>query len=373
MPRIAFTAICPLPLLAPPPHTLVQRRYSTMSLLKGRNVVVTGATRGIGRGIAIALGEQGANVYITGRTKGPGPGSLEELTERIREVGGNCDYFVVDHSDDKQIEDLFAQLTTRLAANGSKLDFFVNNAYSAVHFITDSAEVPFWKKNVKNPSVPDPNSNPGDYWDCINGVGLRNNFICSTRAIRMMEPHGSGMIINITSWGGMVSLFDPVYSTGKQAMDRMSAELALAAPEGVKSIAFCPGFVTTDAMLEIATKLEAEAQRQGQDQQPEILPLWNAESPRFVGKVLAALLSEKGEPLWDKMNGKVVIAAEVADVLDVNEDDGFRPLSFRSVRYFLMSQTGFLIHSPLRRLVPRTLKASWPAVWWAVGATKYWN
>lgn len=343
-----------------------------MSLLKGRNVVVTGATRGVGRGLAIGLGEQGANVYITGRTEGPGPGSLKEVAERIKEVGGNCDYFVVDHADDKQVERLFKQLEGRLDANGSKLDFFVNNAYSAVGFVMNSADIPFWKKNAKNPSVPDPDSEPGEYWDCINGVGLRNNFICSTRAIRMMESQRSGMIINITSWGGMLSIFDPVYGIGKQAIDRMSVELASAAPEGIKSIAFCPGFVSTDDLLDAAKSAE-DAKREGRDPQIDSLPLWNAESPRFVGKVLAALLTEKGEPLWEKMNGKVIITAEVAEVLGINDDDGFRPLSFRSLRFFLMSKFAFLIESPLQKLIPRTLYASWPIVRYFTGAIKYWN
>lgn len=344
-----------------------------MSLLKGRNVVITGATRGIGRGLAIGFGAQGANVYITGRTKGPGPGSLEEVAKLVREAGGNCDYFVIDHNDDKQIEYLFDQLASRFAADGSKLDFFVNNAYSAVAFLMDSIDVPFWKKNVGSPSVPDPTSNPGECWDFINGVGLRNNYVCATRAVRMMEPHASGLIVNITSWAGMVTLFDPVYSIGKEAVDRMAAEIALAAPEGVKCIAFCPGFVSTEELLAAATKAEELAIEEGRDPRGETLPKWNAESPLFIGRVLAALVSDKGEHLLPRMNGKVVIAAEVADILDINDENGFRALSFRSIRFNLMTMMPFLIESPLHRIVPRTLHAPWPFVRWLTAASRFWN
>lgn len=344
-----------------------------MSLLKGRNAVITGATRGIGRGLAIGFGEQGANVYITGRTKGPGPGSLDEVAKLVRDAGGNCEYFVVDHNDDNQVERLFDDLASRFAADGSHLDVFVNNAYAAVGFIVDSMDVPFWKKSVNTPATPDPNSNPGECWDLINGVGLRNNYVCATRAVRMMEPQGSGLIVNITSWAGMSSIFDPVYSIGKEAVDRMAAEIAIAAPEGVKCIAFCPGFVSTEDLLAAAAKSEELATTEGRDPQGETLPIWNAESPLFVGRVLATLASEKGEPLLPKMNGRVVIAAEVADFLKVNDENGFRALSFRSIRFNLMTKMPFLIESPLRKLVPRTLNAPWPFVRWLTGALKFWN
>lgn len=344
-----------------------------MSLLKGRNVVITGATRGIGRGLAVGFAEQGANVYITGRTEGPGPGSLQEVAGQVRAVGGNCSYYVVDHNDDLQVERFFDQLVRCFATDGSKLDVFVNNAYSAVGFLMDSIDIPFWKKSVSNPGVADSHSNPGKCWDLINGVGLRNNYVCAARAIRIMEPQGSGLIVNITSWAGLVSIFDPAYAIGKEALDRMSAEIALAAPEGVRSIAFCPGFVSTEDLLEAATKAEELGPSDDRGPRPESLPTWNSETPLFVGRVLAVLASEKGERLLPRMNGKVVIAAEAADVLGVNDENGFRALSFRSIRFNLMSMLPVLRESPVTKIIPRTLCAPWPIVRWLSGAGRFWN
>lgn len=361
------------------PRIKVERRavcsLITMSLLKGRNAVITGATRGIGRGLAIAFGEQGANVYITGRTRSGGPGSLESVAEQVRTAGGNCEYFVIDHSDDEQVARLFIDLKQRLASDGSTLDIFVNNAYAAVGFLKDTMEIPFWKKSVDNPATPDDESDPGKVWDLINGVGLRNNYVCSTRAIRMMEKQGSGVIVNISSWAGSISLFDPVYSIGKHAIDRMSAEIAQAAPEGVSCFTFCPGVVATEDILSVAREAEEQKETAEQETQEtgESLPIWNAESPLFVGRVLSALVSEKGARLLPKMKGKIVIAAEVAEILDIYDENNFRCLSLRSVRYSLMNMIPFLRNSPLRYLIPRTLYAPWPLLRWAVGPVKHWN
>lgn len=335
--------------------------------LRGRNAVITGATRGIGRGIAIGFGELGANVYITGRTEK----SLKEVAQLVRDAGGNCEYFIVDHSADLEVSQLFEKLKARLSADGSKLHVLVNNAYAAVPFLQDSMDIPFWRKDAENPAEPNVNAEPGKVWDLVNGVGLRNNFVCATHAMRMMEPQAEGLIVNITSWGGIVSVFDVTYSIGKEAVERMSAEIALAAPEGIYSIAFCPGFVTTESLKEIAEDVAKKAAEEGSTNGS--LPLWNAETPLFVGRVLAALVSEKGSSLLPKMNGKVVIASEAAEYVGINDENDFRPLSFRSARFGLMSSVPFLRTSPLRYLIPRTLYAPWTIVKSLKETRRFWN
>lgn len=336
--------------------------------LRGRNILVTGATRGIGRGIAIACGEQGANVYLTGRTES----ALRHVAALVRDAGGNSHYFVTDHADDTHVERLFDRLQHTLAVNGSTLHMFVNNAYAAVGFLVASAGVPFWKKDLDNPAVENQHADPGRVWDVVNGVGLRNNFVCASRVLRIMERQGEGIIINITSWAGLVSLFDPAYSVGKEAVERMSAEIAIAAPPGVYSLALCPGFVTTES-LKILAEQQAEEINDRTRSDRNAFELWNAETPLFVGRVTAALATDKAAPLLPSMNGKVVIACEAAAHLDISDENSFRPLSPRSLRYNAMAAIPFLRTSPLRYLIPSTPIAPWFLVKGLKQVHSYWN
>lgn len=336
--------------------------------LRGRNTVITGATRGIGRGIAIGCGEQGANVFITGRTEH----MLQHVAAEVRAAGGNCEYFVVDHDDDDAVRRLFDALESRLAANGASLHMFVNNAYAAVSFLVTSAGVPFWKKDVDDPALANDRADPGRVWDKVNGVGLRNNFVCASRVLRMMERQGEGLIVNITSWAGLVSLFDPAYSVGKEAVERMSAEIAISAPPGVYSLALCPGFVTTESLKIVAEQHAREVEEKTRSDR-DAFDLWNAETPLFVGRVAAALASDRAARLLPSMNGKVVIACEAAAHLDICDENNFRALSPRSLRYNALSAVPFLRTSPLRHLIPSTPIAPWFLVRSLKQAHSYWN
>lgn len=211
--------------------------------LTGRSVVVTGATRGIGHNIVLGFEELGANVYITGRTEK----SLVEVAQMVRNAGGNCEYFIIDHSSDADVAKLFRKIQARLSANDSKLGVFVNNTFVAVPFVVDSMKSLLWKKDADNPAKPNVEAEPGKVWDLVNGVGLKNNYVCAVRTMRIMEPRGTGLIVNITSFAGTITFFDVAYSVGKEAVDRMSAEIALAAPRGVQCIAFCPCYVPTES------------------------------------------------------------------------------------------------------------------------------
>ena len=112
--------------------------------LADKIVLVTGATRGIGRGIAVCFGEAGATVYITGRTltSKDGMGSLEETANEIKKRGGHCIPVQVDHESDQQISDLFKKIETE--QNG-RLDILVNNAYKAVNQIFENSSIKFWE------------------------------------------------------------------------------------------------------------------------------------------------------------------------------------------------------------------------------------
>jgi len=119
--------------------------------LKGKVALVTGASRGIGKGIAIGLGEAGALVYITGRSVRKTnstetiSGSLLETKAAVEEVGGVCIAVPVDHRDDEQIESLFEQIERE--QNG-QLDLLVNNAYGGVRSLIDAKGKPFWEADL---------------------------------------------------------------------------------------------------------------------------------------------------------------------------------------------------------------------------------
>ena len=133
--------------------------------LAGRVCVVTGATKGIGKGIAVQLGAAGAKVYITGRTKE----MLEDCAKEIKERGGTPIPVQVDHSNDKEVKELFEKIEKD--ENG-KLDVLVNNAYAAVNAIFENMGKPFWTID------------PAPLWDIINGVGLRGHYMCTVKATR---------------------------------------------------------------------------------------------------------------------------------------------------------------------------------------------
>ncbi|XP_062578611.1 dehydrogenase/reductase SDR family member 1-like isoform X2 [Saccostrea cucullata] len=174
--------------------------------LSGKICIVTGASRGIGRGIALQLGEAGATVYITGRTLVARPGdplggSLTETASEIESRGGKCIPVQCDHSKDEEIAAFFERVKSE--QNG-RLDVLVNNAYAAVNAITEIREKPFWEQ-------------PLSIWDTVNNVGLRNHYICTVYAAKMMVPRKQGLIVNISSAGGLAYIFNVAYGIGKEA------------------------------------------------------------------------------------------------------------------------------------------------------------
>ncbi|VDM02387.1 unnamed protein product [Schistocephalus solidus] len=246
--------------------------------LKGCVCLVTGASRGIGRGVSLALGECGATVYLTGRTlkpkgdvkEGNMGGSLEETAAEVTARGGVAIPVAVDHTDDGQVVNLFSRI--RREQKG-RLDLLVNNAFAAAGYISSHRGVSYWKLEA--------GESVSSAWDIVNRVGLRNHYICATLATRMMlecrgeltsdsdggenEPNDAdsqrpGLIINISSLGGLRYLFNVPYGVGKAAMDRMAADMAHELREKKKSIAVLslwPGIVKTEHMLQSAQDLNS--------------------------------------------------------------------------------------------------------------------
>lgn len=284
--------------------------------LEGKIALVTGATRGLGKGIAVGLGEAGATVYITGRTleSDDSSGSLLETHSAVTAVGGNCIPIQVDHSDDEQVHLLF----DRIQDEQGKLDLLVNNVYSGVQALTDAYGKNFWES--------EPN-----FWDACNNVGLRSHYVASVLAARMMTQHQQGLICTISSWGGLSYIFGVPYTVGKAACDRLAADMAIELkPNNVTSLSIWPGIVGTEHITRLAAQMRENA---ATDQQSSIFTEgYNWETPLLTGRVIAALAAD---PNVIRRTGKVQIVAELAQYYGLVDQNGDRPVSLRSLKFLI--------------------------------------
>lgn len=293
-----------------------------MKNLKGKIALVTGATRGIGKGIAIGLGEAGATVYITGRTLNNESsnnlsGTLLETEKAVNEAGGNCIAVQVDHSDDEQVRLLFERIESE--QNG-QLDILVNNVFSGVKAISNAYGKPFWKQD---PSL----------WDAINNVGLRSHYVASIYAARLMSKRKQGLICTISSWGGLSYIFGAAYGVGKAACDRLAADMAVELKKNnITSLSLWPGIVATEQMLAFSQR--TNSQDNGQPETATFNDYYNWETPLFTGRVIAALAADNNTM---KSTGKVQIIAELAQRYNIVDEKDNRPVSLRSLRFILPS------------------------------------
>jgi NAD(P)-dependent dehydrogenase (short-subunit alcohol dehydrogenase family) len=292
-----------------------------MKHLEGKVTLVTGATRGIGKGIAIGLGEAGATVYITGRSLNNShstdgmSGSLNDTKLAIEKVGGICIPLVVDHSDDEQVKSLFQRIDSE--QNG-RLDLLVNNAYSGVQALRDAQRKPFWDC--------EPN-----LWDACNNVGLRSHYVASIFAAKMMTKRKSGLICNISSWGGMSYIFGAAYGAGKSACDRLAADMAVdLKAENVACVSIYPGIVGTEHITSMAASLDQEALADPRNS--VFSEQYNWETPLLTGRVIAQLAAD---PNIMRHTGLVQIVAELAQKYNLVDENGERPVSLRSLRFLL--------------------------------------
>ncbi|XP_069113767.1 dehydrogenase/reductase SDR family member 1-like isoform X3 [Argopecten irradians] len=272
-----------------PGHFHVTKIATAGGKLAGKVCIVTGATRGIGKGIALQLGEAGATVYITGRTlvvtkDSIVGGSLTDTAREVEERGGKCIPVQCDHTKDEEIQQLFDKVKRE---QEGQLDILVNNAYSAVKAIFDNVDVPFWEF-------------PMDMWDTVNNVGLRNHYLCTIQAAKMMVPRKRGLIVNISSIGGLTYTLNVPYGIGKEA-----------------------GNVNVRGMFEVGESIE------------------------YAGKAVSYLASD---PNIMKKTGKILITAELGSEYGFVDINGREMVSFRNLKELLML-------SPktqwIARLVPR--------------------
>lgn len=268
-----------------------------MKSLEGRVAVVTGASRGVGKGIALGLGEAGATVYVTGRSleRGSDPrGSLEQTAAEISSLGGVGIVARCDHSDDEQVEAVFAHVR----ADHGRLDVLVNNAMSTPQpeelpagAVTFWDLHPFWEV-------------PVSFWDAFHTVGLRSHYVASAFAAPLLIETGGGLIVCVSSVGSERYVGNVPYGVGKAGVEKLAADMAEELrPHDVASVSLWPGFIRTEDVLA----------------QPDAYPdLSGTVSPLFPGRAVAALAADLAVM---SRTGQRLKASELA------EEYGFTDLS----------------------------------------------
>ena len=243
--------------------------------------LVTGASRGVGRGVAIALADTGYRVFATGR-------SVENAGLPPGIVPLRCD-----HLCDSGTAAVFERV--------DELDVLVNSAWGGYEQMVEDGQFtwskPFWEQPVHR-------------WTSMMDAGVRASFVASSHAARKMSAQRRGLIVNISFWAAQKFVGNAIYGISKAATDKMTSDMAHELRKyGVAVVSLYPGMVRTEAVLEAA--------------KGGWLDLSNSESPEFIGRVVAALVKDPG--LMER-SGKVLVAAQVAAELGVTDIDGRQPL-----------------------------------------------
>lgn len=273
-----------------------------MGLQQNRVAVVTGASRGAGKGIAIALGETGATVYVTGRTRKEGdaalPGTVSATADAVNAAGGKGVAVYCDHADDRDVCKLFEQVSEE----HGRLDILVNNATSLHDDLVKSG--PFWEKPLALSEI----------WD----VGMRSHYAASWYAAPLLLANGEGLVVNTSSFGGRIYMHGPAYGSGKAAVDKMSHDMAVDfRPHNIAVVSIWMGLLLTERSRRV---FEAEPEKYAD-------LMATAETPALTGRIIDALARDA-----DRMekSGRVWIGAELAQEYGIVDISGETPLSHRA-------------------------------------------
>ncbi len=271
-----------------------------MRTLTGKVALVTGASRGVGKGIAQGLGEAGATVYVTGRTTEEGkaavtlPGTIQETADEVTRLGGKGIAVRCDHTRDEEVENLFGQIATEQG----RLDILVNNVWGGYELFNDGTE--FWKEKGFWTA-------PLSRWDKSFQAGVRAHYTASVLAAPLMIAQGSGLIVNVSYFAAQRDDKGVIYGVAKAADDRMAACMAHELREHrVAVVSLYPGLVRTEGVMKAA----------------DFFDLSNSESPLFVGRAVAALAAD-GDIL--NKSGQVVVSAAIAREYGFQDVDGKQP------------------------------------------------
>ncbi len=254
-----------------------------MLKLNGKVALVTGASRGVGKGIALELIEAGATVYITGRS-----------VEDMRYISGKGTAIECDHRNDGQVGAAFR----RIADEQGRLDILVNNVWGGYENMLEDGQFtwsrPFWQQPLWR-------------WDAMFQAGVRAHYAASQMAAQVMVAQRRGLIVNISFWAAQKYIGNVAYGVSKAATDKMTADMARELREhNVAAVSLYPGLVRTEKVMQAA----------------EWLNLSNSESPQFIGRAVVALASDAGVM---ERTGRVLVAAQLAQEYGFPDIDGKTP------------------------------------------------
>lgn len=270
--------------------------------LSGKVALVTGASRGIGKGIALALGSVGATVYVTGRTEDeatatvPLPGTIHETAALVTEAGGKGIALRCDHSDDAEVQHTFEKIFSET----DRLDILVNNAWAGYQAKQSSKKSgfhsAFWKL-------------PPSHWDSMFHVGVRSHYVASIYGAAKMVEQQSGLIVHITAGAAQGYASNTAYGVSKVATNRLATDMAHELQKfNVTVVGLCPDFVATEMLMKnrIGSKLEK----------------W-MESPVFVGRAIVAVATD---PERHQRTGQILRTRALAQEYGFTDLDGHQPV-----------------------------------------------
>ncbi|HEY3439826.1 MAG TPA: SDR family NAD(P)-dependent oxidoreductase [Paludibaculum sp.] len=252
------------------------------------NALITGASQGIGRGIALSLAATGATVYITGRD----PHRLAQTAHECQARGGTAHAIRCDHTVDAEVDSLFEQLPA--------LDLLVNNVWGGYEsYPRGLPQHAFWQLRLAD-------------WDAMFSTGLRPHFAAARLAAPAMIQRRAGLIINTLAWVGGQYVRPLPYDLVKQALARMTYSMALELkPHQVAVVALAPGFVRTERIL------AAHAAH------PFDLSI--TESPEYTGRAVAHLAAD---PSVLGKSGHVLTVGQLAREYNFTDVDSRQPPPF---------------------------------------------
>lgn len=263
--------------------------------------IVTGGSRGAGRGIAIGLGAHGCTVYVTGRSETAGdaslPGTIYETADAVTAAGGRGIAVRVDHADDAQVK----TLVERVEREQGRLDILVNNAFATHDQLTTPGN--FWEK-------------PLALGDTLT-VGVRSSYVASYYAAPIMVRQRRGLMIFTSSSGAVHYVFGPAYGAHKAAMDKFAADMAVDLKDyNVAALSIWMGALLTERVKALMTA------------DPEKFRHLQLETPEFTGHIIWALYND---PQLMEQSGRTLIGAEVAVKYGIRDLDGRQPPSYRDM------------------------------------------
>lgn len=268
--------------------------------MKEKIVLVTGATRGIGKGIALALAKKGAIVYFTGRTEQEYSGavnlsgSLSTTQREIEDAGAIAFGVKCDHINDDETK----AVVDKIIAEQGRIDVLVNNVWGGYEYFNDGTE--FWKEDGFWMA-------PISRFDKMFSAGVRAHYVTSSFVVPHMIKNNGGLIVNLSFWAAQKDDLGVGYGMAKAATNKMTETMAHdLCQHNINVITIYPGLVRTESVIKAA----------------EHFDLSNSESPEFIGMGIAALASDIN--ISDK-TGTIQIAAQIALDYGYKDIDGKQP------------------------------------------------